>query len=333
MKHEDYTIGWICALEKELTAAIGMLEERHHRLLRAPGDPNTYTLGKIRGHNVAIVGLPAGEMGIGAAAAAATHISRSFPSIQYGLMVGVGGGAPSRKYDIRLGDVVVSQPTGTLGGVIKYDHGKSIEQGQFVRTGQLDRPPKEILTALNALQAEHGLAPSKLVKHLSEMGSRYSQMKAATTYPGAQHDQLFEANYDHQTDPQSDPQSDHQAKQDTCGACDSHRVVYRDSRSNDIPVVHYGLIASADQVMKDGVKRDKLQRELDVLCFEMEAAGLMNNFRCLVIRGICDYSDTHKNDDWQPYAAATAAAYAKEFLRFLPDTAREVNVTPEKTGE
>jgi hypothetical protein len=50
----------------------------------------------------------------------------------------------------------------------------------------------------------------------------------------------------------------------------------------------------------------------------MEAAGLMNNFPCIVIRGICDYADSHKNDRWQRYAAATAAAYAKELLAFVP---------------
>ncbi|KAL3444390.1 hypothetical protein BJX65DRAFT_310973 [Aspergillus insuetus] len=46
----------------------------------------------------------------------------------------------------------------------------------------------------------------------------------------------------------------------------------------------------------------------------MEAAGLMNTYPCLVIRGICDYADSHKNKAWQGYAAATAAAFAKELL-------------------
>jgi nucleoside phosphorylase len=49
----------------------------------------------------------------------------------------------------------------------------------------------------------------------------------------------------------------------------------------------------------------------------MEAAGLMNSFPCLVIRGICDYADSHKDDLWQRYAAATAAAYAKELLIYV----------------
>ncbi|KAF1990925.1 hypothetical protein K402DRAFT_438562 [Aulographum hederae CBS 113979] len=65
--------------------------------------------------------------------------------------------------------------------------------------------------------------------------------------------------------------------------------------------------------------RDQISSDFgDVLCFEMEAAGLMNSFPCLVIRGICDYADSHKNKKWQPYAAATAAAYAKELLLVIP---------------
>jgi hypothetical protein len=53
---------------------------------------------------------------------------------------------------------------------------------------------------------------------------------------------------------------------------------------------------------------------MDVLCFEMEAAGLMNHFPSLIIRGICDYSDSHKNKEWQGYAAMAAAGFAKDLL-------------------
>jgi len=82
-------------------------------------------------------------------------------------------------------------------------------------------------------------------------------------------------------------------------------------------MIHYGLIASGNQLMKHGKTREKLRKELDVLCFEMEAAGLMNIFHCIVIRGISDYSDSHKNDIWHQYAAATAGSYAKELLLAL----------------
>jgi nucleoside phosphorylase len=70
--------------------------------------------------------------------------------------------------------------------------------------------------------------------------------------------------------------------------------------------------------MRDASIRDRLAADKDVLCFEMEAAGLMNHFPCLVIRGICDYSDSHKNKEWQGYASMVAAAYAKALLSRIP---------------
>ncbi|KAF7504338.1 hypothetical protein GJ744_002458 [Endocarpon pusillum] len=90
--------------------------------------------------------------------------------------------------------------------------------------------------------------------------------------------------------------------------------------------VHYGLIASGNQVISDAKFRDKLNKDLggNVLCVVMEAAGIASNFPCLVIRGICDYSDSHKNKDWQEHAAAVAAAYAKELLLIVqPKRSRE----------
>ncbi|KAL9092994.1 MAG: hypothetical protein Q9165_004132 [Trypethelium subeluteriae] len=103
-------------------------------------------------------------------------------------------------------------------------------------------------------------------------------------------------------------------------------LVSREPRTEDEddPAIHYGLIASANQLMKNALIRDKLAAEKDILCFEMEAAGLMNDFPCLVIRGICDYSDTHKNEDWQGYAAMTAAAYAKDLLSQIAPTQIEM---------
>jgi hypothetical protein len=75
--------------------------------------------------------------------------------------------------------------------------------------------------------------------------------------------------------------------------------------------------------MKYGKERDDIARRHSALCFEMEAAGMMDNLRCLPIRGICDYSDSHKNKKWQDYAAATAAAYARELLEVLPPSSRK----------
>ncbi|KAJ2966928.1 hypothetical protein NQ176_g9914 [Zarea fungicola] len=225
LANEDYTVGWICALTTEYVAAQVFLDEEHMPpTFTATHDNNDYTLGRIGKHNVAIAVLPGGEYGTASAAGVARDMLHSFLNIRVGLMVGIGGGAPSSKYDIRLGDVVVSEPQNGLGGVLQYDFGKNIQ------------------------------------------------------------DQPFQA-----------------------------RPV-RDEDGDD-PAIHYGLIASANQLMKDAKLRDQFAKERGILCFEMEAGGLMNHFPCLVVRGICDYSDTHKNKEWQGYAAMTAAAYAKDLLK------------------
>lgn len=299
-------MGWICALPNELAAAIAMLDKRHDPLPQDPHDHNNYTLGQIGAHNVAIACLPSGVTGNTSSAIVASHILLSFPSIRFGLMVGVGGGAPSLRNDIRLGDVVVSKPDGRSGGVIQYDFGKTIQEGRFMRTGSLNRPPGVLLGAVNTLQARHFMEEPELINYLAEIPQKYPRMREAGTYPGSDHDQLFEAQYDHPVG------------NDTCADCDPVRTVNRFVRSESVPAVHYGLIASGNQVMRDGVTRERLQQELNVLCFEMEAAGLMDDFPCLVIRGICDYADSHKAKRWQPYAAAVAAAYAKELLCTIP---------------
>jgi nucleoside phosphorylase len=230
----------------------------------------------------------------------------TFTSMRFGLMVGIGGGVPSQENKIRLGDVVVSKPGGTSGGVIQYDFGKTVQAGRFVRTGSLNKPPDVLLHAVANLQTKYMMEGPGVSKHLLEIISKYPKLRDTVTYQGLEHDILFAADYDH---PEGDV---------SCTHCDINRLASRDPREGTDPEIYYGLIASGNQVMRDGSSRDRLGKELNVLCFEMEAAGLMDNFPCLVIRGICDYADSHKNKRWQAYAAATAAAYAKELLHVIP---------------
>ncbi|CAG7990576.1 unnamed protein product [Penicillium salamii] len=306
LRHRDYTVAWICALPLEMAAAVAMLDQRHNDLPLRPKDNNTYVLGQIYGHNVAIACLPAGVYGTTSAATVAMQMQYTFESIRFGLMVGIGGGVPSGSADIRLGDVVVSKPTTNFGGVIQYDYGKTVAGGRFERTGVLNKPPPVLLTAVSKLQAEHELQPSRMSALLSEAVDRNPKMRDKFTYRGEDQDILFDPEYDH-------PEN-HNGLGDTCDKCNARRLVSRVARPSPDPAIHYGLIASGNQVVKHGHTRDKLARELDILCFEMEAAGLMDNFPCLVIRGICDYSDSHKNKQWQKYSALTAAAYGKELL-------------------
>jgi nucleoside phosphorylase len=125
--HEDYVIAWICTLSLEIAAAKFMLDETllqtHDHLPQLVSDENTYTLGKISGHNVVVTCLPAGVSGT-AAATLVSQMQSTFPGIRFGLTVGIGGGVPSKTNDIRLGDVVISRPTGVFGGVIGYDPAK-----------------------------------------------------------------------------------------------------------------------------------------------------------------------------------------------------------------
>jgi nucleoside phosphorylase len=305
LTHKDYTVGWICALSSELTAAMAMLDEEHLPLSQHTEDDNAYTLGRIGEHNVVIACLPAGQMGTNSAATVAAQMKYSFGGIRFRLMVGIGAGVPSEDHDIRLGDVVVSKPGKQNGGVVQYDFGRTIEEGRFVPTGSLNAPPSVLLTAVNTLQARNNFRGNRLVHYLSVMDT--PMLKRKYTYQGEDNDKLFEAAYDHV------------GTGSTCERCDISKLVKRHARDDTNPIVHYGTIASGNQVMRHGTTRDRLRREFDILCFEMEAAGLMNNFPCVVIRGVCDYADSHKNKRWQEYAAATAAACAKELLSIIPE--------------
>jgi nucleoside phosphorylase len=308
LRHEDYTVGWVCALPIELAAAQEMLDEEHPDLGRTLGDndENLYALGSIGGHNVAIVCLPAGRIGTNPAATVATQMRATFKAIRFGLMVGIGGGVPSAETDLRLGDVVVSQPYGTFGGVVQYDAGKSTTTG-FKRTGSLNSPPQILLEAVAKVQANEVRGRSTLPEHASRL-QRISKFQRSKAGP----DILFEAAYEHEGG-------------STCDKCSADKREIRQVRESEEEVaLHYGTIASGNQVIRSAAERDRVSAELGgVLCFEMEAAGLMNNFPCLVIRGICDYADSHKNKRWQVYAAGTAAAYAKEVLLVIPPSTVE----------
>lgn len=306
----DYTIGWICALYEENLAAQEFLDEEHGRPeWRAPNDTNSYVLGSISKHNVVIAVLPLGEYGTASAAEVATNMIRSFPNVRIGLMVGIGGGAPSLPdRDIRLGDVVVSCPENGHSGVFQYDFGKSIQERAFQYTRSLNQPPRALLTALADLRTQHERQGNGLSEAVSEVLAKRPRLQRRYGRPSPDTDILFASDLIHTGR--------------SCVSCCQHveKIICRPEREPDFeddPAVHYGTIASGHKLIKDALLRDALADEKDVLCFEMEAAGLMNLFPCLVIRGICDYSDSHKSDKWQKFAAMVAAAYAKQLICFL----------------
>ncbi|TGJ72390.1 hypothetical protein EYR41_004289 [Orbilia oligospora] len=281
-RREEYTIGWICALSKEQTAATLMLDETHPSLDSKPhGDTNAYTLGSIGRHNVAITCLPLGYYGTNQAANVANHMKRTFSSIRSFFLVGIGAGIPGK---VELGDVVIGTEWA------QWDFGKTNQHGIFEHTGKECRPPQELLSVIQSLRSRHELQGKTMIPtYLDDLKANHLNL---------------EGKYKSIGDPKK-------AK------------------------VHYGLIASGNQVVKDEKLRDSIAKRLNekVLCIEMEAAGLVG-IPAIVVRGICDYADSNKNDKWQEYAAAVAAACTKELLGVIePATAIDVQVRQKEFDE
>ncbi|KAK0712676.1 Pfs, NACHT and ankyrin domain protein [Lasiosphaeria miniovina] len=310
--------GWIAALPVERAAATALLDERHdepHDFSQHPSDTNSYTWGRMGKHSVVIASLAAGVYGATSTAITVSSLLSSLPQIRIGLLVGIGGGIarPNEGTDIRLGDVVVSQPHGVTGGVVQYDLAKAKPNSTHERKDSLNMPLQVLLDAATALRADYYIVGSKVSGLLEEMWKANPRMaKPTRSAPGFVHqgfdnDRLFDT-------------SCHHAGGRNCGSCDPNGEVHRDARDSADPEVHFGIIASGNTLVKDAATRDQIVEYIggDCLCVEMEAARLMNHFPCLVVQGICDYADSHKNDRWQCYAYATAAAFGKELLSYVP---------------
>ncbi|KAF2137370.1 uncharacterized protein K452DRAFT_278598 [Aplosporella prunicola CBS 121167] len=303
---DAYTIGLITFLGFELAAVQAILDEEQDEpsdFEQISADDNKYFWGRIGKHNVVVAASQSGLYGFASAAMVVTSMIRSFPSIRFGLLIGIGGGIPSsgKGPDIRLGDIAVSNPGGRHGGVCIGYHAK---------------PPVVLLEAIAKLKADYMTGDSKLPDIVENLQSRMSEFDPGFSYQQEDNDTFFESTFDH-------------LGGEDCTECHesgAEHLVARKARGFSKPVVHYGLIASGNGLVKDASHRDKLVAALkkrtgaECICFEMEAGGLMANFPCLIIRGICDYCDSHKNDRWQKYAAMTAAAYARELLEVISAT-------------
>lgn len=324
----SYTIGWISALPVEMAAAKGMLDEIHAppQTPQTPTDTNSYLLGRMHEHNIVIACLPRDEIGPTSAAIVAAHMLASLPRVEVGLSVGVGSGIPHYRksadaeetdenkdqeedevQDIRLGDVVIASDAKT-GGLATWTAGKLHGDGSFEERSALNRPPRALRTALSWFEME-SMCGDDIGERIEVLVGRcYSTMKRkGFTYPRFAEDVLFEAEYEH-------------VGGKTCKECvrdGGMRVVARPSRFAE-PMVHYGVVVTGYQSVSHAPTRKRIREEHGAICVDRQAAGLMNYFPCLVIRGISDYADSHKNDSRKAYAAATAAACAKEILEYLP---------------
>ncbi|KAL2783949.1 hypothetical protein BJX66DRAFT_330305 [Aspergillus keveii] len=183
-------------------------------------------------------------------------------------------------------------------GVIQYDFGKYEQEG-FVLKGCLNKPPSILISADKWLAREE-LKDRRPLERALERITKIPRFSRPNT-----DDILFDDKFHHIN------------KGSGCEDCETSNeklVMHRPNRQNMQPVVHRGLILSGNGVIKNPRDRDYLQRYTDAICFEMEAAGIMDEISCLIVRGICDYADTHKQDGWHFYAAAVAAAYCRTLL-------------------
>lgn len=310
---DTFTVALIYIKPLELRAITVMLDERYDSVTLAHGDHNDYILGRTGNHNVVVVGPARGDQGTVASAQFVGSIRLTFPNLTIGLVVGIGGGIPHYpEHDVRLGDVVVGAPEDGP-AVVQYDLGKRTNDG-FEQTRVLSKPPRTILQVVNKvedkLESQREREEDPLKAHLARF-LEFSRLRQDYQKPAAS-DLLFKPDYAHEPDSQ-------------CAEHPREMEQLRHLRDLDSPFIHHSTILSGNTLMRSSEERDRLSKKHNnALCFEMEAAGLMDVFPCLVIRGICDYADSHKTEQWQKYAAAAAAAYARELLMNLSKQAPRV---------
>ena len=335
-KRSEFGIAIICALPLEADPIEALFDETYDRFGELYGkesrDQNTYITGRIGNHNVVLCIMPG--IGRSPAASVASSLRLSFTGVQLALVVGICGATPYTpdEQQIFLGDVIISD------SVIQYDLGRQYPGG-FQRktevTDTLGRPSQEIRALLKSLESKRS------VKEFSNRTSQnldiLQKCDQDWRFPVSD-DILFESSFAHKhrtRDPSRmcdcfDEVNTEAictvASKTPCAilGCDNYQLIRRRNNAEDRAIsIHIGKIASADTVMKSGVKRDQIVQLEEVLGFEMEGAGVWDNISCIIIKGVCDYADSHKSKEWQHYAAAAGASAAKSFLSIWTASPRQ----------
>jgi ankyrin repeat domain-containing protein 50 len=305
---DDYSVAWVCALPVEVAAAKAALDHLHDKLAvdRKLNDGNNYILGSLCGHNV-VIAYPKAELdGRTSTTKVAKQLSTTFRFIRLHIMVGIASGVPDTKEDIRLGDVVVGRSIAGRPSILQYEVNGDRPEVHSARSRTLNQPPPFLSAATSKAETAAIFDESQMPQYLSGIVRKDPITFAC---PGSEKDVLFDADYDH-------PAIAGEAN--GCRHCNPDRIRSRLPQKVLGPVVHYGMIASSRYLMQRGATRDEFARQQSVLCFETEAAGLNDASPYLIIRGICDYADSHSSKLWHAYAAAAAAAYTTEVLSFVP---------------
>jgi hypothetical protein len=233
-------------------------------------------------------------------------------------LVGVAAGLPDLSRnpprDIRLGDILVALPDGENAGLVAYDLGKETGKDgfQLLRFGSvLANTETVVRSAIGSIKLK---APNDAQSILPYYERAKDKEHTHGTFidPGQEQDKLYQVDED-----------------------GVEQEVKREPRPDTKRTrVWYGPIGSGEKLVKNARKRNELRDKHNVIGLEMEAAGTMNRIPVGVIRGVCDYGDEHKNKNWQPYAAAMAAAYAKAVLHEIqPKTILPTKAPSAQSGE
>ncbi|RCI14837.1 hypothetical protein L249_6700 [Ophiocordyceps polyrhachis-furcata BCC 54312] len=321
----DFQIAIICALTLEYDAASLLVDEFWDQddaeYGRASGDTNLYRNGRIGTHDVVLMVLP--SMGKALVAGSAASLRTSYPSLKLVFLVGICGGVPSSgSHYALLGDVVIGE------AIIQYDFGRQYP-GEFLPKEAMERSPnKDIRTLMAYCKSRYGREDVRTnaaicLKAIQDAAlNKY--YRTDYLYPGLADDKLYRATYRHKhRQPSCDICSGEtdrvcsEAAKASCAdlGCEEKELVHRkQKRHHPCPDILIGRLASGDTVMKSGQHRDQIAKQHDIIAFEMEGAGAWDELPCVVVKGICDYADSHKSKEWQPYAAATASAVVKAIL-------------------
>ncbi|KAK2804057.1 hypothetical protein FQN51_002588 [Onygenales sp. PD_10] len=322
-------IAVICALPLEARAARAIFEYsteniEHDGPQKNPADRNVYTTGKIAHHNVVLVHMPG--MGEIPAAAVAAGLIHSFERIRLALLVGICGGVPKEEpRKIMLGDVIVGKQ------VVQYDFGRQYPDGFKRKTdveNSLSRQNPEIRAFVAKLESQKDDIQRNTLTCLQDLHKKLDigQTVGSTVLK----DHLMPATLWHKHHNLDDCGTGgcvrpdgvcEEARNSSCDKlkCDARRLCNRRG-SKEKPDIHFGSVASGNMVMKSGEDRDRISEQENIIAFDMEGAGVWDYLPCIVVKGVCDYADSHKSKQWQEYAAITAAACTRAILEQWPKT-------------
>lgn len=317
------TIGFICPLHVELQAVRAVFDEDlGERQIYVDGDlQNYYHYGMIGSRTVVAVSFAEKRVGPVQAALYTGRLLLEHQSLNNltssCFLVGVAAGIWSVKEDVRLGDVVIATR------VVDWTSGKIITD-DFESTEDAKDVSNEVQVRLPRFCENMSRLSKRILHRVDTMRTRdEDEADLHWECPGMDQDVLFK------------PDVPHRGGSD-CEDCEK-QVEVRKPRDPYLPRVHRGLIATGNVVLKDATTRERLRRDRHnkVLAVEMEASAvLLAHRRFIVIRGICDYADSHKNKRWQEYAAATAAACTRLWIDdfLLADSSQDQFSSPTRAS-